>query len=67
LAISWFEQKAVAIFLTLLALDVKGVRLGPNPPAFVSSNVFRILQDKYNLRLTNGHAAADVQAALAHK
>ncbi|NLG43367.1 MAG: hydroxylamine reductase [Phycisphaerae bacterium] len=67
LAISWFEQKAVAVFLTLLALDVKGIRLGPNPPAFVSSNVFRILQDKYNLRLTNGHAAADVQAALARK
>jgi hydroxylamine reductase len=67
LAVSWFEQKAVAVLLTLLALDVKGIRLGPNPPAFVSPNVFKILQDKYDLRLTNGHAAADVKAVLARK
>jgi hypothetical protein len=39
LVISWFEQKAVAVLLTLLHLGVKGITLGPNPPAFVSPNV----------------------------
>jgi hydroxylamine reductase len=34
LVISWFEQKAVAVLLTLLALGVKGITVGPNPPAF---------------------------------
>ena len=42
LVVSWFEQKAVAVLLTLLALGVKGIVLGPNPPAFVSPKVFRI-------------------------
>ena len=51
LVISWFEQKAVAVLLTLLHLGVKGIRLGPAPPAFVSPNVFRILQDKFDLKL----------------
>ena len=32
----WFEQKAVAVLLTLLALGVKGITIGPNPPAFVT-------------------------------
>ena len=52
IVLSWFEQKAVAVLLTLLALGVKGIRLGPQPPAFVSPNVFRILQEKYDLKLT---------------
>ena len=51
LILSWFEQKAVAILLTLLALDVKGIRVGPTPPAFISPNVFKVLQDKFDLKL----------------
>ncbi|RMF97581.1 MAG: hydroxylamine reductase [Candidatus Schekmanbacteria bacterium] len=51
LILSWFEQKAVAILLTLLSLDIKGMRLGPTPPAFVSENVFKVLQDKFDLKL----------------
>lgn len=51
IVLSWFEQKAVAVLLSLLALGVKGIRLGPVPPAFVSPNVFRILQDKFDLKL----------------
>lgn len=51
IVLSWFEQKAVAVLLSLLALGVKGIRLGPVPPAFVSRNVFRILQDKFDLKL----------------
>lgn len=52
LVISWFEQKAVAVLLTLLHLGVKGIRLGPNPPAFLTPNVFKILQEQFDLRLT---------------
>ncbi|MFN0195568.1 MAG: hydroxylamine reductase [Planctomycetaceae bacterium] len=51
IVLSWFEQKAVAVLLSLLALGVKGIRLGPVPPAFVSPNVFRILQEKFDLKL----------------
>ena len=62
--LSWFEQKAVAVLLTLLALDVKGIRIGPAAPAFVSPNVFKILQDKFDLRLTdNADPLADLRAS----
>ena len=63
IVLSWFEQKAVAVLLTLFALDVKGVRIGPAPPAFVSPNVFKILQDKYDLKLTsNKDPLADLRS-----
>lgn len=51
IVLSWFEQKAVAVLLTLLALDVKGIRVGPVPPAFISPNVFKVLQEKFDLKL----------------
>ena len=51
LAISWFEQKAVAVLLSLLHLGVKGIRLGPVAPAFISPNVFKILQEKFDLKI----------------
>ncbi len=65
IVLSWFEQKAVAVLLTLLALDVKGIRIGPAAPAFISPAVFKILQDKYDLKLTGKDPAADLQAAMA--
>ncbi len=65
IVLSWFEQKAVAVLLTLLALDVKGVRIGPAAPAFISPNVMSVLQEKFDLRLTNAEPKAEVQAALA--
>jgi hydroxylamine reductase len=64
LIISWFEQKAVAVLLTLLSLGVKGITLGPNAPAFVSPNVFAILQERFDLRLSGEDAEADLQLAL---
>lgn len=51
IVLSWFEQKAVAVLLSLFALGVKGIRLGPVPPAFVSPNVFKVLQEKFDLKL----------------
>ncbi|NGX27876.1 MAG: Hydroxylamine reductase [Candidatus Anoxychlamydiales bacterium] len=47
--LSWFEQKAVAILLTLLYLNIKNIRLGPTLPAFITGDVFKVLQDKFNI------------------
>lgn len=52
LILSWFEQKAVAILLSLLHLGIKNIHIGPTAPAFISPNVFKVLQDNYNLKLT---------------
>lgn len=51
IVLSWFEQKAVAILLSLFYLGIKGIRIGPKPPAFVSEGVFKILQDTFDLKL----------------
>jgi len=48
--LSWFEQKAVAILLTLLNLGIKNIRIGPTLPAFVSPNVLNVLVNEYGLR-----------------
>jgi len=47
--ISWYEQKAVAILLTLLHLGVKNIRLGPSLPAFVTPSVLEVLVGKFNI------------------
>ena len=49
LVLSWYEQKAVCILLTLLYLGVKNIRLGPTLPAFVSPDVLKILTEKYGV------------------
>lgn len=48
--ISWFEQKAVAILLTLLYLGIEDIRLGPTLPAFISPNVLKVLVDKFAIK-----------------
>ena len=47
--LSWYEQKAVAILLTLLALGIKNIRLGPSLPAFVTPDVLNVLVEKFNI------------------
>jgi hydroxylamine reductase len=47
--LSWYEQKACAILLTLLSLGVKDIRLGPSLPAFISPNVLNVLVEKFNI------------------
>ena len=61
--ISWYEQKAVAVLLTLLFLGIKNIRLGPSLPAFVTPNVLNVLVEKLNL-MPNGRVDADLQAIL---
>ncbi|AZT90633.1 hydroxylamine reductase [Caldicellulosiruptor changbaiensis] len=50
LVLSWFEQKAVAILLTLLSLGLKNIYLGPSLPAFVSPNILQVLVEKFNIK-----------------
>ena len=49
LVLSWYEQKAVSILLTLLHLGIKNIRLGPSLPAFLSPNVAGVLVEKFNI------------------
>ncbi len=65
LVISWFEQKAVAVLLTLLHLGVKGINLGPNPPAFLTTSVFAKLQADFDLRLIGSEPTVDLDLALS--
>lgn len=49
LVLSWYEQKAVCILLTLLALDIQNIYIGPSLPAFLSKNILNILVEKWKL------------------
>lgn len=49
MVLSWYEQKAVCILLTLLHLGIKNIYLGPTLPAFISSNVLNYLVENYNI------------------
>ena len=49
MVLSWYEQKAVCILLTLLHLGIKNIRLGPTLPAFISPNVLNYLVEHYNI------------------
>lgn len=49
LILSWYEQKAVAVLLTLLYLGVRNIRIGPTLPAFLSPDVVGLLHEKFNL------------------
>jgi hydroxylamine reductase len=63
LILSWFEQKAVAVLLTLFHLGIKNIRLGPSLPAFITPNVLKVLQDNYNIQpITTPEA--DIKAIL---
>ncbi len=50
--IAWYEQKAVTVLLALLSLGVKGIRLGPTLPAFVSPGVLNVLVEKFDIKPT---------------
>lgn len=63
LVLSWYEQKAVCILLSLLHLGIKNIRLGPTLPAFVSPGVLEILVKNYGLKPTTT-AEADLKAIL---
>jgi hydroxylamine reductase len=64
--ISWFEQKAVAVLLTLLHLGVKNIHLGPHLPAFATPNMLDMLVKTFNLTPT-GNATIDLASMLGPK
>lgn len=64
LVLSWYEQKAVAILLTLLHLGLKGIYLGPTLPAFVSPNILTALVENYDIHPTTT-PEEDLKAILA--
>jgi len=64
--IAWYEQKAVAVLLALLYLNVKGIRLGPTLPAFLSPTVAKVLVEKFDIKPI-GAVADDVAAMMAGK
>ncbi|MEA1928315.1 MAG: hydroxylamine reductase [Candidatus Auribacterota bacterium] len=64
--IAWYEQKAVAVLLALLHLGVKGIRLGPTLPAFVSPNVLKVLVENFDIKPI-GEVKEDIEAMMAGK
>ena len=48
--IGWYEQKAVAVLLALFSLGIKGIRLGPTLPAFLSPNIIKVLVEKFDIK-----------------
>lgn len=62
--IGWYEQKAVAVLLALLSLGIKGIRLGPTLPAFVSPAVLNVLVDKFDIKPI-ANADEDIAAMMA--
>jgi len=63
LVVSWFEQKAVAVLLTLLALGVRNIRLGPTLPAFLTPNLIGVLVERFGIQPITD-PAADIAASL---
>lgn len=63
LVISWFEQKAAAVLLTLLALGIRNIRLGPTLPAFLTPNALGILVQQFGIQPI-GDARTDLAVAL---
>ena len=64
--IGWYEQKAVAVLLALLHLGVKGIRLGPTLPAFVSPTVLNVLVENFDIKPITD-ADADIEAMMQGK
>lgn len=68
MVLSWYEQKAVSILLTLLHLGIKDIRLGPSLPAFISPNVLNILVENYGIKpiTTADQDLADILGTATH-
>ena len=64
--IAWYEQKAVCVLLALLYLGVKGIRLGPVLPAFLSPNVAKVLVENFDIKPI-GSVEEDLEAIVAGK
>jgi hydroxylamine reductase len=64
LILSWYEQKAVAILLSLLYLGIKGIRLGPTLPAFITPNVLNVLVKNFDIKPVGATPEEDLKTIL---
>ena len=64
MVLSWYEQKAVVILLTLLSLGIKDIRLGPSLPAFITSNVLNVLVENFAIKPIAATPDEDLKAIL---
>ena len=64
MVLSWYEQKAVAILLSLLHLGITDIRLGPTLPAFITPNVLQVLVDNFNIKPIAEDATTDLATIL---
>jgi len=64
MVLSWYEQKAVVILLTLFSLGIKDIRLGPSLPAFISPNVLNVLVENFACKPIAATPEEDLQAIL---
>ncbi|WP_332880217.1 anaerobic carbon-monoxide dehydrogenase catalytic subunit [Oxalobacter vibrioformis] len=64
LVLSWYEQKAVAILLTLLSLGIRGIRLGPTLPQFMTDNVLQLLVEQFGIQPVSNSPQADMEIML---
>jgi hydroxylamine reductase len=65
LILSWYEQKACVILLSLFALGIQDIRLGPSLPAFITPNVLKVLVDTFAIKPIAETAREDLEAILA--
>ncbi len=61
--IAWYEQKAVTVLLALLHLGIKGIRLGPTLPGFLSPNVAKVLVENFDIKPI-GEVQGDIAAMM---
>ena len=66
MVLSWYEQKAVTVLLALLQLGIKGIRLGPTLPGFLSPNVAKVLVENFDIKPI-GTVEEDIVAMMAGK
>lgn len=65
MVLSWFEQKAIVVLLTLLSLGIKDIRVGPSKPAFLTDNLLDVLKDQFGLTLITD-VESDLKAMLGN-
>ena len=65
MVLSWYEQKAVVILLSLFSLGIKDIRLGPSLPAFISPNVLNVLVENFDCKPIAATAKEDLDTILA--
>lgn len=64
--LSWYEQKAVVVLLSLLHLGVKGIRLGPTLPAFITPNILDFLVKNFDIKPIGNSGRGDLEEILSH-